>query len=486
MDLFDITHKSHLLIYGAGTLGQRYAKKLKNEGYLIEGYIDRNADKITIDNMTIYNLEQLLSMHDVENYVVIVVVHNVLWHQEIADGLYRKGVRKILYLPQNSSERNVRLRNAYNSFMNYEFSNLNSIPVYQKNNIYEMLDEEVVISQEGEFITVWMSSEILFSDYSSESEETVKYDDVPLWAMKAHRELFEFFEGNNCEIEEYIKMYRNIHNSQHDYTDYEFLKERYDVYCFLQKKMSSGLEYFKESPIYAKWNKKGYFNIYDGHHRAIFLLTKNIRYFPVRIKKIEYDIWKNKEIVQRIITQMKIQKIIKIQTPIENPYLQRMGFLYENQTNNSWRILYSYIMQNGIYIESLIEMGEYAGYFCRNFRRVGIKKIYYFSVKKDEYDIVKLYNSLFYMENEIDLIKEDEKLQAIQCDLIILAHFDYNRLSREMFEVIKKARYIFWISGKDANNEMEIISNLKEEFCYHKITNIFSGEYISEIGFFCR
>ena len=367
--------------------------------------------------------------------------------------------------------------------MNYEFSNLNGIPIYQKNDIYEITDKDVVISQEGEFITVWMDSEILFSDYSNE-EETVKYDDVPLWAMKAHRELFDFFEGNNYEIEEYIKLYRNIHNSQHDYTDLEFLKERYDVYCFLQKNISCGLEYFKESPIYAKWNKKGYFNIYDGHHRAIFLLTKNIKYFPVRIKKTDYDIWKNKEVVQRIIAQMKIRKIVKHQTPIENPCLQKMESLYENQTNNTWRILYSYIIKNGIYIESVIEIGEYAGFFCRNFRRVGIKKIYCFSANEDEYAIVESYNSLFYMENEIELIKEDEQLQTIQCELVILAHFDYNKLSDEMSELIKKARCVFWISGEDINDEMKIISGMKEGFVYRKIANIFSGKYVSEVGFF--
>lgn len=97
----------------------------------------------------------------------------------------------------------------------------------------------------------------------------------------------------------YYQLYRCLDKGEGECTDYlytqigndsekgKILKDRYKLFEIYEKAFETNRDFFIDSAPRARWNKGGYFNIEDGHHRATYLFYKGIWDIPIRIQRTD-------------------------------------------------------------------------------------------------------------------------------------------------------------------------------------------------------
>lgn len=97
----------------------------------------------------------------------------------------------------------------------------------------------------------------------------------------------------------YYQLYHCIDKGEGECSDYlntqigddsekgKVLKDRYKLFEIYEKVFETDRDFFIDSAPRARWNKRGYFNIEDGHHRATYLFYKGIWDIPIRIQETD-------------------------------------------------------------------------------------------------------------------------------------------------------------------------------------------------------
>lgn len=310
---FDITKKNTIYIYGGGKLGRSYYEQLQQDGFSVKAIIDRNADKLTYSDkkISLLTLEQFSSVFKKDD-IVIICVHNALWHAEIVESLKSIGVEKILFIPLNknfSRQGSNEMMKAYTRFTNRDYASLKNIPSLSDLLDHGLNPQKAILYETGDSVICWIDVTSLYTSQcvaEASSRHAPKdleaFADTPMPGMLPYVKLFRLLAGkDNGEGNSFVRLCKRFQNSIDEYSDEEFLNDRFDLYNELNTQLNFGIDRFVESAPDCEWNEKGFFNLLDGMSRTTFLYTKGFLYVPVKMKKAEFQFWGNQEVVLQLI-----------------------------------------------------------------------------------------------------------------------------------------------------------------------------------------
>lgn len=151
---FAINEKTPIYLYGAGEFGKSVALNLINSGYHLCGFIDKNAGAINKDILLrpVYKPQKFYPKENKNKIVIVVTIHNALFHDGIAKALRENGFINILFLPTGDEylyEIKMQLYKYYNLFcIGNDFSKLDKIPCYDNLVFFDINYKNYIIEEE--------------------------------------------------------------------------------------------------------------------------------------------------------------------------------------------------------------------------------------------------------------------------------------------------------------------------------------------------
>lgn len=443
---FKLDSTNTILIYGAGGLGREIARRLLNSGYKVEGFIDKNADCINAqDNLKVYSILSATEHFSLNDTIVIVCLHNALWHSGPAKQLYEKGFQNIIFLPidgdYNVCEKK-RMEAAYDSIKDGVYENVKDIPSYKTLVDISYSEKDGVIEANSKTVTVWME---ICSIYSNDvlkergNDITKRYGDVSVSALKPYIEMYKYCEDGNGDIGLYCYAFKGVQNAVDDVNLKEFVDDRIELYDVLKQELNSGMDYFIQSAPLLKWNyKQKHFNVHEGHHRLLFLLSQGLNRAPVKITVEDYNAWVNKNAYEDCLMYIKNNNINKWITPINHPGL----YYFTAKKKNIYSIILSQLHYDLATTDmsgmNVVDYSGTGGYFSRALKSRGCNEVIC-NVYNENKTFVSKLNKLFYYddivvfdENARDFIR---RIQVTNIAIINLSIID-SELYVDFFEEI--------------------------------------------------
>lgn len=413
---FDINKDSRIFIYGGGALGRSFYYQLKNDGYNVNGIIDKNADKLTNkEGVAFFSIRDFAGTFK-EGDVVVICVHNALWHAEIVELLMPLGVENILFVPLGKDfgrRKSNEMMKAYNHFVNREYNALNNIPTLPSICDKSLNVKKSVLYETGDSVICWIditalytSESVAFATIRHAPKELEKFADTPMPGMLPYVNLFRLLAGQNeGEGDSFVRLCKRFQNSIDEYSDEEFLNDRFDLYNELNTQLNFGIERFIDSAPDCKWNIKGFFNLLDGMSRTTFLYSKGFQFVPVKMKKEEFEYWANRKGIELVnsflprMTDWEIEHPAFIEYPVKYPGMKRhaMAAIEEFYNSKKW---------DGV---SVVDYTDTDGCLSRYFARQGAKVVR--CVNRESLSFETALNKLFRQENVICIRERAEEIE---------------------------------------------------------------------------
>jgi len=286
MRTYDIDCKCQIVLYGFNNYTQKQISEIKEQGYFCGGIIDRRAQEIKMyqDIPVVSDIRELRQSKDA---CVFIMLQNALNHMEVAETLYRQGIKKILFVPMkcNAASQKIRIQliEKYNMMQGCQYNLLRKIP-YVQADFFEKNREPVcrVAKEEADQVIAWVSAEKIFTTI----REPAGYADIPLASFTPYIQLFSYLAGKeNTDITEYVSLF-GISSLIGNARKMEIVGKRKQLFDCFEREINQGMDFFVASAPQAEWNPKGYLNLCEGQHRYVYLLNKGLRKIPVRIKRI--------------------------------------------------------------------------------------------------------------------------------------------------------------------------------------------------------
>ena len=299
MELFEITQNSNIFLYGDNFFARELSLKMKKQGYIIAGIIDR---KYKNDNKIIDGILRTDGCHleetTIAEGVVIVCLEDGTKHNSVARKLNTIGFFKILYLPIDFNMNTYRLRKyreAYCRVRQYDFYKL-EVPIYtiQNKRILKVINETT------HNISFWCPERLLrtytyknlkkciINRQLSNGQIMDNYAECEIGKYKPMIKLFQYLSGacGRSEIHEYLYFQRNNEEERE-----LLLENRRELYQIYENAWEFDMDFFIDAPIQVAWNrnKEQYFNIMDGLHRLYYLRMKGIYSYPVITSYDDYE-----------------------------------------------------------------------------------------------------------------------------------------------------------------------------------------------------
>ncbi len=220
------------------------------------------------------------------------MLQNGMLHWDIAYNLYQHGINRVVFLPMKSGFYSREMQNEfviqYNYLMGKKYT-LMRVP-YLQDEMFELTGErrwfEAKRLAGGESI-IWMAIDLVRTTMREEK----KYRDIPIAEFIPYINLFMLLKGEQEDISDYIRIYGKAPFPETSREAYDYvLNKRRILYDFFEEQFDSGnIEYFIASAPVAEWNEKGYVNLCEGQHRCVYLMSKGMKYVPVRIRQDIFD-----------------------------------------------------------------------------------------------------------------------------------------------------------------------------------------------------
>lgn len=498
---FSITRDSKIFIYGAGMFGRENAECLRLSGFKIEGFIDQHADLIkkNINTCPVYTLKIFSMKFTCKDCIIIVCVHNALWHNEIAHTCKKLGLEKIIFLPTNNfynQEVVSRLYDVYNACcISHDYTKLENIPYYGNLFNINYNYKKLIIREYNDDIVCIVDSHLIFSTpYNPAVDDNLKeheliqfYSDIPLSCMEPHINLFRYFLGHQAYPDLYLKLYKAPHNTFDESTDADFLEDRRKLFELYQRELNFGMEYFRDAPVKISWNSRGYFNIIDGHHRAAFLYTKDIRYIPVQMKKKDFFLWYKLHDVTKLGDYILANGIEMIQAPVSNLAFYRLEI--DSWTHITIDIFNKWLKHISIKGTVCIEIGKYQACFLRAAYRMGIINNYYYEIIFNHLELNNYLNELQHT-SQIECIDSLNDIETITSADILVLGSCVSAFKDKSYEVIleelskKSIHYIFFISENNIEYEKQFIGKYFSDSTYQVLWRSNNSLNKIEVGYF--
>ncbi len=374
-EFYNITKKEEFIIYGYGHLGRKLEKYLIKKGYRVVEYLDRNAKNIVDENNTIpIRILEEDEIYDRDNKIVVICLHNALWHAEIAHNLYSIGYEKIIFLPcgniKTSSDYYLMI-DIYNRFIGENINEEVLIPRYTS----ILNANSDIVSQDEKNVVVWISWKYLFSSTLEMLKENMISRDIILEQISESRDisiandsiywqLYKYLDSGEGDIESYTE-FRRILDLNFN-SNIEVIQNYQQLYYFFEEQRNVMSSYFEKAPIDVMYGEKKRFNIVDGTHRCMYLIYNKIMKMPVRIKIEEYKLY---------------MKDISLEVIPENIELWENRILFN---------LYHYMSKNKIRGNVIIDSKKNGRFLYQELCRYGLKKCDLLDLEIEIFDDIEL------------------------------------------------------------------------------------------------
>lgn len=414
---FSITKKMDIYIYGAGSLGRKNAQFLKENGYNIKGYLDKNADSFSDNN--IFKPNEIIPS---ENSAVIICVHNALWHYEISEILYRLGWDNILFVPYYNSPNKVAFKQMQKKYLQFQCLSQDAfvnIPQMSELKKPVVRDNDDIVFKTDKYVVALVDILLLFSSLSEQeikkrgaSVEALNYVGAPLIAMKPYIELFRYIEneevGNTIDFLHVMKLLQD----SFEISDEDFIADRYDLYYELTEKLNIGIEQFFYSPSPCFMNEKKQLQLIDGMSRAIFLFFRGYKYIPVLLSVEDYNKYYNSGACEKLLPLIRNNKY-EFKYNIEHPLFRNIAVEYPAKTLQIIRVLAEYFDCNLFKRKTVLNNIDGFGALSRYFYRLGAD-VTEIIADKSLVVIEKHINELLFCPN-IRIVSSDNSKYDIVC-----------------------------------------------------------------------
>lgn len=341
--LFLFDKKSDIYLYGASSIGNLFYEYLVSSGCKISGFFDKRFMELDsfmgkqvfdVDNTS---LPETCKM----NSVIIVSVKNVFEHSMIAHQLSSRGFRNIIYRPLSvirgggtNEEKQLYemfsfIERGSKSFQithepTRDFDHTVKLPVTDLA-LEDRFSDQAILFENGTDIVANIPLELVYTD-TPKSEEGI-INDVNIFALFPHIDYFRFLMGNQMySYENYLNFCIFSASSCKDIkiTDcwkQNVLNNRQMVYEEMRRSISFDFAFFIRNAPIAHWNKKGYFNLCSGKHRAAFFAALGCKFMPLRISMTDYESFLNIEAFHKLENYIHKKEIAALHCTHMHPYL---------------------------------------------------------------------------------------------------------------------------------------------------------------------
>lgn len=502
-----------ILIWGTGKIATRYLKYGYFSGYQIVGFIDTNSTEGKFQGYVVNKPDKINAVK--YDYIIVCVKNS---NEEILKECIRLdfNISKIVFV------------NYYAGFGNIDDKYVKLLPIGDTikklfPNIYIQIEEYraqheymykniarnsfndvAFIKKIGvSHVVAWIPVELLFfertadvvqDDYTESWEEChSEWQDLPVICSRPYRNLFEFFLTGKTLPYVYYKWWIAMHTARGEsisITCQELIEKRFREFQIMQRNMNRGMDFFIEHPAMAKWNIKGYFNLWDGHHRVAFLYHSGVKRIPICVTKEDYEKWLNTDKARKVYDLINKQNRFEFYQPILNPYFVDIRSYREDFTKSRLHHILEYFGNRRFAGKKVIDIGACLGYFGQMFARLGA------AVTMIEYDPV-----------HYELLCELNKLMRVSCkniklpfecfdtderfDIAIMLTVFYpylkdGKVKKEFLNRLDKyvSTALIWESGDEIEMEKDvIIQNTKFKYFKHLCYTFGTGK-IRELGVF--
>ena len=308
---FNIETTSEIIIYGANARNFKLGEALNRQGYHVRFYIDRNAHQIKAP-VSVYTLNEFLEKSKSADVIIIIVFQNAIQQEQTAKNLFNRGYDKLIFLPMflGNEVNRTRLRNIYDAILSFQFGDLTNIPSFSE--LISTDASALKLKETKDFIVVNLPIDVLFTDTIADEnpitgEQFLKvrrdiqkrYSDRPIYSMQHYFALFKYLDKGTGDCREYLQLqFSEEYPSAQKVS--KILRDRYQLFQIYEAAFEGRENFFAESAIPVKWNEKGYFNIKDGHHRAVYLIYKGYHMLPVSVSKKDWANYYNEQLLKAI------------------------------------------------------------------------------------------------------------------------------------------------------------------------------------------
>lgn len=368
--MFDIQKESRIVLYGHSQFDivKDKFRELKERGYQVLGYIDQRAKEIeTYVQAPCWTVEDFpVGLKERQDIVIILLLQNARMHESIVSSLCGRGFKKFLFIPEkaDTSEKTCMVQK-YNAFIRSEYDELMGIPEWDSLCLNSVKGGKRFLKCGKERCTLLVPVEMLFLYEQEQSlEENIAF-------AEDYLELFAVLEGKAFECGRYFDFMGAVEKEEKE----KLLADRLTLYCLWEHYRHCDINYFIEAAALVSWNRRGYFNIIDGHHRVIYLMAKGYKKIPVSMPLKDYDKWIG-EADQALSAALR-----RLRVPIPHPFFLNEECIYETH----WQKVIHYLYAAGQSRDCrFVEIDTYMGYYAGAFQRI---------VKKE---------ALIVLENETD------------------------------------------------------------------------------------
>lgn len=429
---FTLDQNSKIIIYGAGGLGRKRAKQLIEAGYHVIGFLDKEAGlSKTVFDLPVCSPQSASSVFSVqEDIVIIICVHNALWHQDIALLLNEFGYENILFLPIGERyvpSKCMQLDDGYKHFADQNYREISELPTYSTLTDVNLSVNDAIIEENGEFVTVWMELTFIFTNEKLKkrgNKLTHDFGDVSICALTPYIELFKYCKYGQGNLDLYCKAFKEVQNTIDTYTTDEFVQDRLDLYEVLRTELNKGMSYFVNAAPLLKWNTRcHHFNVIEGHHRLIFLMVEGLRRVPVKISKKDFNIWANERVFFECKEYIQKHKIKKWDAPVPHPGFYHFEYVREKINPTLLMCIQKEFGALDFSRWSFGDLSYSGGYYARAFKSMGCSSVYCFDNIPEHAEMTRLFNKLAFMD---DIVIKTGKpitdiLQEFHADIVYLS-----------------------------------------------------------------
>ncbi len=451
---FVLNKESSIAIYGASAGSIKWCAKAQNQGFLIEAFLDKNAENIKqVNHIPVYTIDAWQPDKS-KNVIVIVMLQNAMQHYQIMMQLYSKGIQKVLCFPVESyglqKEKLRLLRFKYNECIQFLFKGvLEGIPEYA--DIFQTSVEEwkKIIREDGSDIIFYVPFELCYTEEKKtnsfwQSDYTRKARDLScryifgknICQLRPYWEMYDYLDGKREDCRLYLDIFGKAGHESHDnYSDLLLLKDRNSLYQLYYWELERGNTFFEESAATGRVTQDGKIRIIDGVHRSVFLIRAGYKNIPIRLSKSELKYMGNIESLQIPEKNMAEKNNFRLKHPVEHPDFYNFVF-EEEYIRELWIKISNVILGKKISYQTIVDLSLTGGYFVRNFLRMGSKRGYCYS---EQNDYEELTGQLFRMDsiqyicdmNCLNLLIKDE-------ELVVVKHEVWNKKQKFFDDILKE------------------------------------------------
>lgn len=485
-----IKKETPIVLYGAGEVGDIIGKNIKEKGYNLIGYIDRKNHGKKMNGVPIVDL--YVDIFEKKTSVIIVCLADGTLHKDIANLLFELGYIHILFIPfgyKFPDETAREINEIYDSFYYGYFSSMELVEIKA---YCDLINEEQGYGRYINFVNeswmnIYVDIEFLYTENLNLWEGDLskihgksKYNDINVCSYRPYIALMDSLLGKGDFINEYWDAWdrlpfdkeSRIKNREILVDEYEYHKSRNDTF-------------FIESATKAVFNPSGYWNLHGGHHRIAYLIAKGEMLLPVKVRKEDYEKWKNVCAFKNYKEELYLLTKGIFKVKILHPAFIDYDAEREKTTNRIFKDVINHIDIFSNKEKSFLDVSDLDGLFSRIIikQRLGevdllakertrivqiIDKILNVNGVRylSDYISNKKYDTLFCVNRFDELLIEKEflleKIASITKKILFI------EINIEDFEYINKRLIDFGFLLKTLVHREMVNGKMKEIYCYEK------------------